>query len=131
MYRIDVHQEKGQPFKILKTTERSQLSLMTIPAGQTSINREGHAASDQLLYVVEGRIEATIGDETRELRAGEAVLIPAGTPHRLRTLGRRSATSFNIHSPPAYPHEAEQEERGPLEQKGIEATELAHEHQAT
>lgn len=108
---IDVHQEKGERFKVLRTTDRTQLAMMTLPPGGTTSNEEGLTDSDQVIYVVEGRIELTVGDEKRELRAGEVAVIPAATAHRLRVLGRRSATMLNVYGPPAYPPESGAEVR--------------------
>jgi mannose-6-phosphate isomerase-like protein (cupin superfamily) len=112
---IDVHQEKGERFKVLRTTDRTQLAMMTLPPGGTTSNEEGLTDSDQVIYVVEGRIDLTVGDERRELRAGEVAVIPAATPHRLRVLGRRSATLLNVYGPPAYPAESGAEVRAEVE----------------
>lgn len=38
-------------------------------------------------YVLEGRAEIRIGDETHVASAGDVVFIPAGVPHAYRTLG--------------------------------------------
>lgn len=109
MIYFDVHQEKGERFKVLRTTERTQLAMMTLPPGGASIHEEGNTSSDQTVYIVEGRIELTVGDDKRELRAGEGAIIPAATAFTMKVVGRRSATIFNVFGPPAHP--AEQEER--------------------
>ncbi len=43
-----------------------------------------HAHGDQWGIVVEGRIDLTIGGETKTLAAGDSYAIPAGTPHGAR-----------------------------------------------
>lgn len=111
MIHVDVHQEKGERFKVLRTTDRTQLATMTLPPNATESWDEGLTESDRVIYVVEGRIELTAGDETRELRAGEVAIVPAATSHRLKVVGRRSATIFNIYGPPAYPSEEGAEAR--------------------
>jgi len=40
-----------------------------------------HAGSDKLYAVLEGTVTVSVGGETRELRAGEIVLCPAGSQH--------------------------------------------------
>ena len=115
MIHIDVHQAKGERFKVLQTTDRTQLAMMTLPPGGTTSNEEGLTESDQVLYVVEGRIELTVGDEKRELRAGEVAIVPAATAHKIRVMGRRSATMFNVYGPPAYPAESGAEARAGAE----------------
>src|SRR4051794_39629350 len=41
---------------------------------------------EQVTYVMEGRFEFTVGDETTVLETGMAALIPSGAPHGGRTL---------------------------------------------
>lgn len=105
MFHIDVHQEKGERFRVLQTTERTQIATMTLPPGGTAVEEEGHASSDQVIYVVEGRIELEVHGEKREMRAGEVALIPAASSYRMRVVGRRPCTLFNVYGPPAYPAE--------------------------
>lgn len=117
MIHIDVHQEKGERFRVLRTTDRMQMAMMTLPPGGSTANEDGLTESDTMLYVIEGRIELVVGDEKRELRAGEAAMIPAATSHRLRVVGRRSASVLNVFGPPAYPAESAEERARP----GVEA----------
>ena len=42
--------------------------------------------NEQISYVTQGRVEFTLGDETRILEAGEGVCIPANTEHGARIL---------------------------------------------
>jgi quercetin dioxygenase-like cupin family protein len=39
---------------------------------------------NEVIVILEGAPEVTLGDETRELGPGGVVFIPAGTPHRTR-----------------------------------------------
>jgi quercetin dioxygenase-like cupin family protein len=41
---------------------------------------------EQVSYVLSGRVEFTVGGETRVLEAGQCALIPGGTPHHVRAL---------------------------------------------
>jgi len=54
--------------------------------------------NEQVGFVIKGSITMTIGDETRELRAGETYLIPSQTPHAART-GPDGATVVDVFSP--------------------------------
>lgn len=105
MIHIDVHQEKGEKRKILHTTERTQLVTSTLPPGGMYYDEEGFVSSDQVIYVVEGRIELEVEGEKKEMRAGEVALIPAATSYRFRVVGRRPTTLFSVFGPPAYPAE--------------------------
>jgi mannose-6-phosphate isomerase-like protein (cupin superfamily) len=40
--------------------------------------------ADEFIYILEGLILMEIGGEQVEVRQGEALLVPAGTPHRAR-----------------------------------------------
>jgi len=100
---IDVHQEKGERRKILHTTERTQLVTSTYPPGGMVYEEDGFVSSDQVIYVVEGRIELDVDGEKKEMRAGEVAVIPAATSYRFRVVGRRPTTLFSVFGPPAYP----------------------------
>ena len=41
---------------------------------------------EQLTYVVRGRVNFTIGSETRELQTGDIILIPGGVTHGAQAL---------------------------------------------
>jgi unsaturated pyranuronate lyase len=42
--------------------------------------------NEQIANVLSGRLRFVIGDEEREVMAGESVLIPGGVPHRVEAL---------------------------------------------
>jgi quercetin dioxygenase-like cupin family protein len=44
-------------------------------------------SGEELLLVLEGVAEATIGDETGTVRAGDVAVVPALAPHGLRNVG--------------------------------------------
>lgn len=43
---------------------------------------------EQIVNMLEGEFELTIGDETRVLKAGEVAVIPGNVPHRGRATGQ-------------------------------------------
>jgi quercetin dioxygenase-like cupin family protein len=45
-------------------------------------------SAEEIVLVLSGTVEASLGDERGTLTAGEAVLIPAMVPHSIRNLGR-------------------------------------------
>jgi quercetin dioxygenase-like cupin family protein len=42
---------------------------------------------EQILVVIEGRLDAEVGDETHALAAGDSLVLPAGVRRRLHTAG--------------------------------------------
>ncbi len=52
---------------------------------------EHRDSAEELLLVLEGEVEASVGEESGPLRTGELAVVPAMTPHGLRNLGHRRA----------------------------------------
>jgi quercetin dioxygenase-like cupin family protein len=48
-------------------------------------------SAEELLYVVSGEVEASVGDESGALRAGELAVVPPMAPHSLRNVGDEEA----------------------------------------
>ena len=49
----------------------------------TTVARHAHAESEQVMWIVEGSLRMTIGDEARELGAGDVVVVNRGVEHEL------------------------------------------------
>jgi mannose-6-phosphate isomerase-like protein (cupin superfamily) len=91
-------------FEVLQTSKRTQTAMMTLAPGEKSGRKaEAHDKSDQVLLILSGKLSGTVGAETVNLKKGDVLLIPAGTPHRFENPGRRNAVTFNVYSPPEYP----------------------------
>ena len=57
---VSVPSHKGEFFRVLQETERSQTAVMTIAPGADAGPEEEHAG-DQILYVLEGQARVRIG----------------------------------------------------------------------
>lgn len=91
-------------FEVLQTSERSQTAMMTLkPGDETGATAEAHEKSDQVLLMLDGELSGEVGEKRPQLRKGDIILIPAGTKHRFTNHGSKSAITFNVYSPPAYP----------------------------
>lgn len=91
-------------FEVLQTSERSQTAMMTLqPGDETGARAEAHEKSDQVLLVLEGELKGEVGAARPELKKGDTIVIPAGTKHRFTNRGSKSAVTFNVYAPPAYP----------------------------
>ncbi len=93
----------GNGFKILHTTGRSQTASMILEPGESSSEKPNtHSESDQTLIVLEGLVTAEISGKRAEMTKGDAVTVPAGTPHKFTNEGSDRAVTFSVYSPPAY-----------------------------
>jgi len=54
------------------------------PGGELPVHTD---SAEELLLVVEGTAEGSVGDESGRLKAGDIVLVPALAPHSLRNIG--------------------------------------------
>jgi quercetin dioxygenase-like cupin family protein len=59
-----------------------------------------HAGADKFYYVCSGRARLTVGQETREVTAGEIVWAPAGVPHGVAEALERTVLLVGIAPPP-------------------------------
>jgi quercetin dioxygenase-like cupin family protein len=66
------------------------------------VPRHSHEHSEQLMAVVDGSVTMTIGDETRELRPGDAVCVNRGVEHELHSEG--GVTFFEALAPVPLDH---------------------------
>ena len=66
--------------------ELCSLAEEVLPAG-ASVGRHHHLETEEVYYLLEGRGRMTVGAETREVAAGDAVFIPRGQVHTLENTG--------------------------------------------
>jgi mannose-6-phosphate isomerase-like protein (cupin superfamily) len=91
-------------FEVLQTGERSQTAMMTLaPGDATGDKAEAHEKSDQVLLMLDGELTGEVGEQRLHLKKGDVIIIPAGVKHRFLNRARKSAVTFNVYSPPAYP----------------------------
>ena len=59
-----------------------------------------HPDSEQVYVIVQGRGSMTVGDETREVGPGSAILVPPATGHTICNVGEESLVFVSATSPP-------------------------------
>ena len=90
-------------FSVIDTSQASQTAWMELAPGEASGPKENeHAASEQVLYLVEGELHAELGERTLRMRAGDSVIVGKRVPHRFENRAARPAVTFNVYTPPAY-----------------------------
>lgn len=56
----------------------------------------------EVAFTVEGTATITVGNDTRQVRAGNVVVIPANTPHRFVNSGDGVLRQIDIHASPKF-----------------------------
>ncbi len=55
-------------------------------------------SAEEIVLLLSGTVEASLGDETGQLSAGQAVLIPEMVPHGVRNIGNETARCVGFFS---------------------------------
>ena len=56
----------------------------------------------EVIFMLEGNAKVTIGDETREAKAGDIAIVPANTPHRFVNSGETVLRQIDVHASPKF-----------------------------
>ena len=71
-------------------TDRLTVGRVVIKPGASN-PRHYHAACEEILTLLSGRLEHAIGDETVTLDPGDTIVIPRGVPHGARNISNGDA----------------------------------------
>ncbi|HSH82365.1 MAG TPA: cupin domain-containing protein [Herpetosiphonaceae bacterium] len=77
------------PFYAATGNENSSVVYFAIEPGHYLGTHTDSA--EEIVLVLSGTVEASLGDATGQLAAGQAVLIPAMAPHGIRNIGDETA----------------------------------------
>ncbi len=117
--------EKNKYFRqVLFTGKYAQLVVMSLQPGE-EIGNEVHNSVDQFFRIEEGEAKFVFnGKEEHLVKAGGAVVVPAGTFHNvINTSAKEHLKLYTVYSPPNHPdgtvHKTKAE---------AEAAEAAHHH---
>ncbi|MCC6745099.1 MAG: cupin domain-containing protein [Acidobacteria bacterium] len=106
--------------RVLFTTERSQLVLMTIQPGD-EIGEEVHHDIDQILVFVDGVGEAVFDGDRSPVGPGSVVVVPGGTRHNFIAGKDAALKLYTVYSPPEHAP-------GTVHATKREADEAEHDH---
>ena len=59
-----------------------------------------HPECEEVVYVLEGEVEHTLGDQSTRLRRGDMIVVPRGIAHRLEAAGEGAARALILFSSP-------------------------------
>ncbi|MBU0743673.1 cupin domain-containing protein [bacterium] len=80
---LKMARDLSQPFRPVEITELDGAYHAFIVRYSGDYIAHSHSA-DEFIYIMEGMIDVELNDKTVTVKQGEAILIPAGTPHRPR-----------------------------------------------
>ena len=86
---------------VLHTGIYSQLVVMSIKVGG-EIGEEVHKETDQMIFIVEGDAEATVGNERFGVDEHDVLIIPAGVKHNVKNVGDEELKLFTMYAPPEH-----------------------------
>lgn len=75
--------------------------LITIEPGGSTTKEEAKVGTEKFLYVLEGAVEAKVGEATHPLRRGSSLYLDASIPHSLKNAGHSVAKCLSVVTPPA------------------------------
>jgi mannose-6-phosphate isomerase-like protein (cupin superfamily) len=93
---------------VLFTGTHVQLTVMRLGPGE-DIGREAHAHLDQFLRVESGTGQLELGgtedavDETHDVGADWAMIVPAGVWHNVVNTGEGDLQLYSLYAPPEHP----------------------------
>jgi mannose-6-phosphate isomerase-like protein (cupin superfamily) len=102
--RIDPFVTKdGSTIRELHHTDLQSLAEATLEPSQAT-ERHYHRATEEIYFVIKGSGTMEVDGDTRTIRPGDAVLIPAGAWHQLENDGSSELRILCCCAPP-YSHE--------------------------
>ena len=103
--RSDVYvHEAGKSSMTMLTTDILKKKLMPVliaiePGGATH-QEETRVGTEKFLYVLDGSLEAQVGEKTHHLKRGSSLYLDASIPHRFKNPGDRAAQCLCVVTPP-------------------------------
>jgi quercetin dioxygenase-like cupin family protein len=104
----------------IRTPYGKNLMLSYVEIEEGAVVSFHHHPHEQGGVVLSGRLELTIGDQTRTLGPGEMYIIPPDTPHRAAAAGGRTVV-MDVFSPIREDYAARTEQAAKLRRDGAAA----------
>ncbi len=75
-------------------------TLITIQPGGSTHKEEAKVGTEKFLYMLDGWLEARVGEATHSLKRGSSLYLDASVPHQLKNVGRSAAKCLSVVTPP-------------------------------
>jgi quercetin dioxygenase-like cupin family protein len=72
---------------------------LTVPPGAMVPPPHSHTSNEEIVYVLEGTLRYTVGDDTRDLRPGQSMTTPKGAVHAFANPTTSVARALIVMSP--------------------------------
>ena len=99
------------------------MGFVTLEPGGGQVPWHNHE-QEEVYFVVSGKTEMCLGEERREMQAGQIVHIPSGVFHQLTNIGDEPATFIYCYGPSGEVEHWRQELAGTLPKEGIDVPAL-------
>ena len=103
-YKDDIEKqtEDNTDFRrVVYTGHNIQLVLMSIEPGD-EIGAEVHDDRDQFFRIEAGEGEITVDDNVYKVKADDAVIVPQGARHNVKSVGTETLKLYTIYGPPEH-----------------------------
>lgn len=87
--------------QVLQTGAHSQVVAMSLLLSE-DIGAEMHSVIDQIFVIADGKGQAMVGTETRDVEEDDIVFVPAGTEHNITNTGHKDLKFITIYAPAAH-----------------------------
>ncbi len=106
------HGSEIRPLVDRTTSAIKQCSLAEeiLPVG-AAVGRHHHLVTEEIYYILQGAGRMTVGEEARDVSAGDAIFIPRGMAHTIENTGQTPMTILLVCGP-AHSFEDHHEEQG-------------------
>ena len=74
--------------------------LITIEPGGRTHQEEARVGTERFLYILDGEVDAKVGESTHRLKRGASLYFDASLQHQLRNVGSKTARALSVVTPP-------------------------------
>ncbi|WP_372846285.1 cupin domain-containing protein [Pontiella sp.] len=131
----DLKEIKGRTYPAKRLTQNlvggaSPVQCTNFAMGFVTLDPNGgqvpwhNQEQEEVYFVVSGKTEMCLGDERREMEAGQIVHIPSGVYHQMTNIGNEPATFIYCYGPAGDVAHWKQELAGTLPKEGVDVPAL-------
>jgi transcriptional regulator with XRE-family HTH domain len=81
-------------------TKRMEPIRISAPVGYDTGSEPDVHYGEEFLFVLNGKLEITTGEQAHKLSAGDSIYLGAGAPHSWRNAGKDTLTFISVATPP-------------------------------